>query len=171
MKTISERLGDSTAQQLLVLMREGASADPVWSDRDLSAVLRFQLACPLSKSIETVEATDGTEGTPDPGRQTLRDLLTSKSPDVELLRAVRCYAKAVRTHQDGPLPNAVATVLYYTAIAAARVRCSCKITSLSDPKTREGFEWSVSRPWIDNSIRTILGKALEAMDEKEGETR
>lgn len=170
MKTISERLGDSTAQQLLVLMREGASADPVWSDRDLSAILRFRLACPLASSVATASTGGGSEETPDPGRHTLRDLLTSTTPDLELLRAVRDYAKQTRSQAGGALPNVVATVLYYAAIAAALVRCDRKITSLSDQAMRDGFRWSAARPWIAVSVRTILETAIAAVDARERKT-
>jgi len=166
MKTISERLCDSTARQLLELMREGVSRNPTWSDADLSAFLRYQLACPLSAVMKS----SGEAGASASLSQTLRQLLASSSPDVRQLRALRRSAKAARTRGGSMLPGPLATVLYYTAIAAALVRCDCKITSLADPRMREGIEWSASRPWIDGLVRTILEEALERMKSDKGRT-
>jgi len=153
MKTISERLSDTTARQLLALLRQGASRQPTWADDDLSAILRYQLACPVKNAIGSRAAAD----------QTFLELLTSRAPDLEWLRVLHRFAKASRSSGDSALPSPAATVLYYTTIAAALVRCHCRITRLSDRKLREGLEWSAARPWIDESIRSVLEDALKAM--------
>ncbi len=170
MNRISERLYDSTAQQLLALMRQGASRTPTWSDAELSAVLRYQLAHPLSKALIPAGEAGSVLASPAAVGRTVQQLLTSLTPDLELLRAVRRSAKASRRREGGALPGVVATVLYYTAIAAALVRCDAKITSLSDRKMHEGLKWSASRPWVDGSVRAILEEAIDRTATKKGRT-
>lgn len=168
MRTISDRLSESTARQLLALMRHGAGRQPLWTDDDLSAILRYQLASPAIRFTAAAKETPPAVGPS--GDQTLRLLLTAASPDIEQLKAVRASAKAARKRESGPLPGPVATVLYYTAIAAALVQGGRKITSLTNCKMREGFAWCASRPWMTDSLRATLVAAVAALEPQERKT-
>lgn len=157
---ISSRLSESTAQQLVKLMRQGAESFSSRSDDDLSAILRYQLAYPLSLGLKRT----GKQGECDKQycreKQTFLQLLTSKSPDIDLLKEVRSYAKACRCGDADALASPVATILYYAAIAAALIHCDTRITTLSDRELQKGLEWSASRSWVDSGVKEVLQSAL-----------
>src|SRR5205085_1644220 len=69
------------------------------------------------------------------------DLFRHPAPGVELLTLVKDYAKECRSRPDGPIPPEVATVLYYSAIAAALSRHGVLITTQDPAAVRGGLEW------------------------------
>ena len=55
----------------------------------------------------------------------------------------------------------VARTLYYASIALALTQIQMRITHLSDPeRLAGGFEWCVTRSWMDANLRTIFSEAV-----------
>ena len=69
------------------------------------------------------------------------EVLTASLAEVELLKAVKMWARQVRGEGANPLGGGGATVIYYAAIAAARVGGKESMTGLSEGAARTtGFE-------------------------------
>jgi hypothetical protein len=50
----------------------------------------------------------------------------------------------------------VGTLLYYAAIAAARVRHGRSITRMGDSDLLRGLDWALRQPWVDPAVRTLI---------------
>jgi hypothetical protein len=107
-----------------------------------------------SKTVAKLSASAGS------GIHTFADLLSHPGPPLELVRLMKDYAKAAR--HDGSLPLEVATLLYYTSLSLARLRCGQSITDLDDVALRSGLEWGARRAWADELVRSILEEQVRA---------
>ncbi len=152
--------------QLAGLLRIPAGSDCDWQPEELAAIYRHQ----LSASIES----DFTELSPDLARQlkrpaspdkawpeTFGELFQQPDPPDWLLELTKHFAKAHRNATDSPVPQEVATVLYFMSLAAAMVRCGRRLSKLDDSALQEGLAWCRSQCWVDDATRELLGKALE----------
>jgi hypothetical protein len=121
-----------------------------WPGEEAGAILRHQLGAPLLADLSAVPGAEtmrlreliAGQG----GADTFLAQLTSSRASVELLTAIKQFARHHRDDPASPLKGAPATHLYYAAIAAAMVFCEARITQLSDEQLREGFEWSLKDP-------------------------
>jgi RNA polymerase sigma-70 factor (ECF subfamily) len=95
------------------------------------------------------------------------DLFAHPHPLVDLLELVKDFAKEHRTDAESPLPREVATVLYYTSIAVALTRCGQRITRHDDATLRQGFQWGIDQPWVDETVRGMLRGGLEQIGRDE----
>ena len=122
-------------------------AEPVadWSDADLAAMLRHQLAQPL-----------------EPGAATIGELLGQPDPSIDSLQSVKRHAK-VRRSQEAGVPQELWRVIYFASIAAA-IRSGHSISDLSPAEVVQGFNWTLARPWVDESIRGLVTAALRLID-------
>ena len=93
----------------------------------------------------------------------LGNLLAFPNPPVELLKITKDFAKACRQNPHSPMPQEFASVLYFTSIAAALVRCGCRITGLTSEALAEGFHWVLAQPWLDDSTRTLIEEGLKLL--------
>jgi hypothetical protein len=116
-----------------------------WSVQDVTAAFRHQLAAPLLPDLALVPGIEIDRvrliAAPD---ATIFDLLASRTPELELLKALKMWARHVRDASENPLAGAPATVFYYAALAAARVRLNQRITSLPDADLRAGCTWALA---------------------------
>src|SRR5271154_1131399 len=136
-----DHLSPAQLAQLLDL-----NSAPEWPAReDAAAILRHQLAAPL---LPDLLATPGAE----PARlqaliqnrlgaESFLRQLTTINPSLELLEAIKRFARFANETPSHPLRGNAAMILYYAAIAAALLRCNARITQLSDDKLRESFTW------------------------------
>ncbi|MEO0514893.1 MAG: hypothetical protein AAF086_06310 [Planctomycetota bacterium] len=148
---------DPTALAELFNLGQPDTALP-WSTSDLGAMLRHQLHQPLGPA-------PGIQGTPasDDGYATRPhlDLFTQSSPPLARLRRVKDLAKAGDT-PEGQLPRDVATVMYYAALAAARVHHPEQpITRLDDEAFRVGLDWALQLPWLDPALKPLFSQAYD----------
>jgi hypothetical protein len=72
-------------------------------------------------------------------------------------------AKTSDRRSANPLPEEVATVLYYAAIAAALLRHGQRISRVSDATLREGTDWVLEQEWVAGPLRGLFVDARSAM--------
>ena len=160
-------LDNATAVKLASLLELSSSDDPVWSVEDLAALLRIQLSTPLVEDLRTIENIDrsGLEdlvGETPSLPHTFRDLLLEHpAPPAKLLGLVKEYAKGSRHDPDPPVPEPIALVLYYAALAAAELRCYDCQTTLTPEEIRQGLRKTLALPWIDSALHNLFQRALD----------
>jgi hypothetical protein len=91
------------------------------------------------------------------------DLFVHPHPPPELLTLVKDFAKAQRVSPAGMLPPEVASVLYYAAIGAARLRLGQRISSLPDAELSEGCSWALDQSWVDARMKEIFIDLRQAL--------
>jgi RNA polymerase sigma-70 factor (ECF subfamily) len=94
----------------------------------------------------------------DSPRPFLGDLLSDPGPPLELLEQIKDFAKESRTDPESPLSPAVATIVYYAAIAAALLRRGERISRQDDATLKQGFQWC-DRPWVEDWLRVLFNEA------------
>jgi RNA polymerase sigma-70 factor (ECF subfamily) len=92
------------------------------------------------------------------------DLLAHPNPLPELLELMKDFAKELRNDPESQLSREVATVLYYCSIAVALARCRRRITKHDDATLRQGFQWGVDQPWVDETTRNQLRAGLQHLE-------
>jgi hypothetical protein len=134
-----------------------------WSLQDAATALRHQLAAMLLPDLAVVPGIeiDRLRRIAAPNT-TFLELLVSRTPEIELLKALKIWARHVRDDSENPLAGAPATVLYYAAVAAARVRLDQRITSLMDAKLRAGCTWALAAAG-DSALTSLFEAALAAI--------
>ncbi len=170
-------IGQLAPERLARLLDVGAGS--AWSAIDAAQALRHQLAAPLLPDLAAAPGAQ-TERLENllalaPGIDTFVELFTG-GQDVdsspagaargeacgELLEAAKRWARHIRGDSTTPLFEAPATVLYYAAIAAARVHHSRGITSLSSAQCCEGFIWAAGQPGAEQ-LAALFEEALHRL--------
>jgi hypothetical protein len=138
-----------------------------WDDCDSAAALRHQLAAPLLQDlacmpnfssrlplVKTLVENDNTRQ-----GETFLHQLVAAHPVLEALQAIKAFARWMREDEMSPMRGGPATVLYFAAIAAARLRFQTGISQLSDDELREGFEWSLEQEGAE-SLYDLFQEAI-----------
>jgi hypothetical protein len=136
---------------------------PLWLPTDLSGILRHQLAAPLGPDLALAgqypAALVGSLcAEASPAIVTFGDLIHHPAPPVELLRAVKGFAKSRRNHPEAPLPVEIADLLYVLTIVLAQ-RMGEPISRLTPEALRGAVAWALGQHWLDAEIRAILEAA------------
>ena len=151
----------STVQLARLLDLDAQGPTPWWSAADGTAALEHQLSSLLLPDVGDVPGAErGRLGALSTGR-TMLQALTDGAATVELLEAIKQFARHVRDQPASPLRGAPATVIYYAAIAAGLTR-GARITKLSDAALREGFHWAMEQAGTDE-LFAIFAQALRKM--------
>lgn len=149
----------------LLSLPEGEVA---WSAADLADLFRHQMSLPLATYLRPSDPA---------GRQTfdealaplrgpetsLGDLLAAGQPPVVLLWVLKDFAKTCDQDAHGPLPAAVATALYYSAIAAALAGHGVFISNLPRKELRRGVLWAAAQEWVPAEVRSLLAGAARLL--------
>ena len=147
---------------------DAAGASP-WSAADLAAILEHQLCAPLECDLCALAAgragqVEATGAAADPPISTFSELLQHPHPPVELLELTKRFAKACRNDPEGPLPDEIATAVYFMSIVAAMTKCGRRITGMDDASLRYSLRWALDQKWLDESSRELFRQGLAAMD-------
>ncbi|MGN6366954.1 MAG: hypothetical protein ACTHN5_01705 [Phycisphaerae bacterium] len=136
-------------EKLAALLTPAPAAAWPSAPEDLAAILRHQLAAPLLPDLVTPPGAE-------PARlaallqhrpaETFAAHLAADAPALELLDAIKQFARHANAAPDHPLRGDPATLLYYAAIAAALLRCNARISQLPDPALRDAFTWALQQP-------------------------
>lgn len=173
-----ERMSDSRtslshqARSLAKLLSEQSLPQHVWTEEEIGAVLVHQWMAPLRVSLEGIspQQRSAVKLVAEADELLLRsfgDLLTHRSPPLELLVIMKDFAKAVGVHPHSPLPPDAARVMYLGAIAAARVRCRQRISSMTDAELIEGMRWTLAQRWLAPQIESVLEDLLVELEGKQ----
>lgn len=168
MEQTEQSLLDSDSHALAALLDAGDDDHRIWNAAELCAILKHQLSAPIQVDLTAMEQRLAARLRLAATSQGLLlksfgDLLHHPNPPVELLKLTKDFAKACRLSRGGPLPREIATVLYFTSIVAALVRCRRRITRLDDADTRRGVEQCLAQPWLDAPTRRLLEEGLKAL--------
>jgi hypothetical protein len=144
-------LSKTSPSQLALLMGLDETQS-LWSEGDNAAMIHHLLDSPIPGNPNS-SATASTFGR----------LLASHNPDVDQLRRVKEFAKSCRTNPQSGLPEDIATVLYYAAIAAARLRCGHAISQLSVVELRDGIKWALTRDWLPDPLKHLFQDAARQL--------
>jgi hypothetical protein len=141
-----------------------------WRPDELGEILRHQLEAPLlfdlGSSSSGTHFTDeqGAPVEPDAsGVSSFGELFLHPRPPLPMLRLTKRFAKTSDRRTANPLPEEVATVLYYAAIVAALLRHGERISRVSDSTLREGTDWVLEREWVGGPLRGLFEEARSAM--------
>jgi len=158
------------------MMGSGLGDQPVWQPEELAAILRHQMSAAVQFDLGALDA--GLAGrlsklSSSQGLllKSFADLFFHPHPPLELLRLTKEFAKAHKNHPDSPLPDEVATLLYFLSIVAARVRCGERITQLDDEALGRGIKRLLAQAWIDEKTRALLLEGLACLKGKAGGPR
>jgi hypothetical protein len=154
---------DALSQLLACDKQSGAT----WNGSDLHSILRHQLDTDVEFDLthfggvakETLASQLTGRGQAEYG--TFGQLLTAPDSPLEMLDLIRRFAKRSRTQTPGELPEEVATVLYYAAIAAARLRHGASLSKLDDEALQAGLEWGLKQTWLTEPLQDLFNDALE----------
>lgn len=174
MTNTKNNIFDTDRKQLASLFELSPDSERLWRDEELGAILRHQLTAPMQVDLINLERGLALKvrNLADSLGLTLKsfgDLLAHPNPPIELLKITKDFAKACRLSPHSPMPHEIASVLYFTSIAAALVRCRRRITGLSNEALAEGFRWVLSRSWLDAPTRTLTEEGLQLLNTQEGD--
>jgi hypothetical protein len=141
------------------------------SAEELAALLRQQLAAPISVDLEGLDARHAAalKGLSDAQGLLLKsfdDLFQHPHPPLELLELVKEFAKTHRKHPHSTLPNEIATLLYYASLASALARRNKRISRLNEEELRRAFDWVFGQPWVDERTKNLMAEAVRCLGGK-----
>ena len=131
-----------------------------WSDADLAAMLEAQLRRTLRDELGAVRGAGRLSSSA--AGVTFAHALTAPEADIESVRAIHRFAKFMRSDPLAGLPEELATVLYFAAIAAARVHHGLTISTLDAAAVRNGLAWCLGRAWLSDDLSQLCRTARDA---------
>jgi hypothetical protein len=169
----SAALLKSRANKLAALMATGEERTTLWRADELAAIFRHQLSAPVVVDLGSFDARTATRLRTLSEAQGLllksfSDLFHHPSPAKELLELVKDFAKTNLDHPESGLPTEIASVLYYTTIAAALVHLNERISKLSGADLQNGLRWAQEQTWLDEKTRGLLAEASNKLSTGEG---
>jgi hypothetical protein len=157
-KRHTDRDLSKTSPSQLALLMGLDETQSLWSEDDNAAMIRHLMDSPIPDISSSCAAA-----------QTFGHLFAAHHPDVEHLRRVKEFAKSCRSNPQSGLPEDIATVLYYAAIAAARLRCGHAISQLSVAELRDGINWALARNWLPDPIKHLFQAAARKLSPQPGD--
>jgi hypothetical protein len=134
-----------------------------WLPEDLVPMYQHQLQAPLREELleYLADAQAVLNEVDDPMPPTFGVLFEMEQPPLALLRLVKDYAKLLRSQaREMEYPEELATLLYFTTIAVAAVRCNESLSTLSADKLRAGFAWAQKQAYCPPAHLSLFDAAL-----------
>jgi hypothetical protein len=147
---------------LAAMLAVDEAAARLWEPQELAGILRHQLAAPLgfdlaSANPASAEQVSRLSQSAQPALiHTFSDLLHHPAPPIQLLVLAKDFAKTSRQDPHSPLPQEIAAVIYFAAIAVAQRLYGKRITALGEGAVREGIDWVLAQPWVDGKTRSLF---------------
>jgi len=89
----------------------------------------------------------------------LGEVLLSPQSDVALLQGIKNCGKKLSERLDSQAESALATTLYFAALASALVHHDRKITQHSYEKLDESFALLIEKRWMDQGLAELFSRA------------
>jgi hypothetical protein len=164
----ADELENTEPPRLAEMLSLDQRVGQIWQPEELAAILRHQLGARLDVDLgDLSEAYAIATPQGEAGRLrwevTFGELLSHPKPALPLLERAKRFAKACKSHPDGPLPTEVATVLYFACIIVAQLRCGKRISALDDESLIAGMEWALAQNWLDEAIRILFINATSEL--------
>lgn len=140
-----------------------------WSDADLCAMLRHQLAAPLAFEFGAKyrRALRMPNHPPAGGITTFRDLFDHPTPPLWLLQmAKEFFKKQAGGDSDRRPEQKVCYLLYLESILIAKLRAGASITKMSDDDLVRGIEWVAAQTWVENQTLSVFVNFRASSDPK-----
>jgi hypothetical protein len=137
-------LSHAPSARLAELLHCVESSD--WSEQDIASIYQHFLHSPVELDLSPPRSL----------HQILIDPLSAES----LLIRIKQFAQAWREQPDVAVPAQVASVVYWLAVAAARVHAGRTISSLGVSDILKGLEWSGRCSWTGADERDLLRRAV-----------
>jgi hypothetical protein len=117
-----------------------------WTPQDGVAALQHQLQATLAPDLLSTPGMTSMRlksllGDGGEGRTFINELLCAR-PSRELLEAIKHFGRHCRHLPESPLYGAPAAVLYYAAIASARVRLGESLSTMPELEMQTAFAWA-----------------------------
>ncbi|MHC1766925.1 MAG: hypothetical protein AB9869_21920 [Verrucomicrobiia bacterium] len=137
-----------------------------WSPEDYEPLLAHELRTPLGDELDRL-ARDPALPTAEKAwlARSFAELFMHPEPPVFLLRQVKDFAKRQRV-LEGYLPQEVATVLYYAAVAVALGKRGERISSLTDSELAKGIDWVLAREWVHRKLKGVFTDARRRLNDE-----
>ena len=90
----------------------------------------------------------------------LGDLFQHPYPPVEVMRAVKDWAKHCIQQNDESTPPQIASIIYLAAVATALVRCDQRITHSENTDLQVTFRQALGAAWLSRDVRRIFEEAM-----------
>jgi hypothetical protein len=153
-------------KKLATLLDPADDSATFYTGADPALILKHQLEAPLADELSSPICGPEGRATPlvnlDPSLKTFADLLYHADPPLDLLKRTKEFAKSCRAYPE-LLPPVVSTVIYYAAIAVARLRHHVMITELDDARLKNGLQWSIDQPWVDEKLRGLFREGITSL--------
>lgn len=163
---MKDSLSQLGPDRLALLIRVGLECDLSGEPRDesVAALLRAKLAGELPLDVSLADSLPAVLGLPCEGLRRYRghstaELLSNPRVEVNVLTTLKDYAKELVKRSRSEVTTAVATALYYAAIAAAMVFHEVKITRHGYSHLERSFAALLDKPWLTADLQTLLAGA------------
>jgi len=154
--------------QMAVLFALGGedpnSAGQYDAQENVAGLLNALLTCTRPEDSlfrDTLQMMMGQAGC-DPGVLTgksLCNVLLSPQPDLDLLRTIKDCSKTLSNSLDSELDTALATTIYFAALASALVFHSRKISQNTYGKLDDSFTLLREKPWMAQELADLFSQA------------
>ncbi len=139
----------------------------------MADLLRKQLTCPLAARsvlfdvLVMMMERQGYDTQPLAGRP-LGEVLQNPQSDVGLLRAIKDCSKRLSCTLDSQAETALATTIYFAALAGALVYHDKKITQYSYEKLDESFALLIEKKWMAKELVELFSEARRTCQGRQG---
>ncbi len=157
---------------LSALASEHLESEPYWSPEDYGDILEHQLRSPIATCIPVSQkrqfSVAHNMNSAVQGIKTLGELLFSANPPIDLLGAVKAYAKE-RYHEEPPsIPRQISQTIYHSTIILARIHHAQNFSSLQDGKLLASMEWLSSQDWMHSDLIRLFNDGIEILRSLKG---
>jgi hypothetical protein len=155
---------DQMASLFSLGVREPDPADEKGDSARMAALLREQLDSALTKRSLLSDALvlmldQQGHDTHALAARSLGEVLLSPQSDITLLRGIKECSKRLSESLDSPAERALATTLYFAALASALVHYDTKITQITHAKLEESFALLMEKKWMAEELRVLFSRA------------
>jgi hypothetical protein len=98
--------------------------------------------------------------------RSLGEVLLSPQSDIALLQGIKECSKKLSESLDSPAERALATTLYFAALAGALVHHDTKITQITCAKLEESFALLLDKKWMAEELRVLFSRAIRICQAK-----
>ena len=161
----SATLDTQSIRRLARLLDLNEDEPSPWNDAQLAASFEHHLVTPLREKLHErlPRLTAGlllmASEDQDP-IVTLGDLFQHPYPPVEVMRAVKDWAKHCIQQNDESTPPQIASIIYLAAVATALVRCDQRITHSENTDLQVTFRQALGAAWLSRDVRRIFEEAM-----------